>query len=255
MLNNHNENIDYGRLVNFTVAAVGVIGILLGIVLQNQCIWGTICLSVGTSVLATALVTKINTSYLLRSQRIEKLISTWQLHNMYETKSDMNTLDANRALEQCTETIDIIGEGLSSYIGAQGHLLRNKILHGGVRVRIISCDDIQALKMRARDESRGWDDGDAPVEKVIALDQWVSALRQELGDRKDNLQIRYHSSYPGLSYLKLDTWVFVSANLWRKTSQQSFALSFTGEGKGGKYFSDYFEDVWANIAHEQCKLR
>ena len=254
MVGNDENSKNYGKLVNLVVGGLGVIGILIGIALKDQSPWDTIFLSVGTSMLATAIVTKINASYLVKSQRVEKLISTWQLYNIYKTKADMNTIDANRALEQCRDSIDIIGEGLSTYIAAQGNVLRDKLLKEGVKVRIISCDSAEMLELRAKDESRGWKEGSIAVGKVLALKEWVEKLREELGDKEENLQIHYHSTYPGLSYLRIDSMLFISANLWRKPSQQSFAICFTDKGEGGKYFKEYFEDIWMNFSKENCDL-
>lgn len=254
MLRNDENSNNYGDLVNLIVGGVGVIGILIGIVLNEQGAWNTIFLSVGTSMLATAIVTKINASYLMKSQRIEKLVSTWQLYNIYKTKADMNTIDANKALEQCRESIDIIGEGLSSYIAAQGNVLQDKILKENIKIRIISCDSAEMLELREKDESRGWNGTNGAVGKVLALKEWVEELRKKLGDKKESIQIRYHSTYPGLSYLRIDSMLFISANLWRRPSQQSFAISFSGEGEGGKYFKDYFDDIWENFSRENCGL-
>lgn len=255
MLNHNDEGKNFGRTINFFIAAVGFIGILLGIIWQDQCVLGTIFLSVGTSVFATALVTEISAGYLLKSQRLEKLVSSWRLHGLYTTKADMNTIDANQALRQCKGSIDIIGEGLSSYIAAQGDTLRSKILNENVKVRIISCDSDAMLRQRAQDEGRGWDEGGTAVQKVKALDQWVSKIREELGENADHLQIRFHSSYPGLSYLRIDGILFVSTNLWRKPSQLSLAMSFSESGTGYCYFKDYFEDIWQNFASDRtCRL-
>lgn len=247
---------NYGGKVNKFVGLSGILLILIGILLRSCVVWSTIFLSVGTSIFATAIVTWINAAYLIKSQRIETLVSVWRLYDLYETKADMNTKDANKALEQCEESIDIIGEGLSNYIAAKGEVLRNKILNKGVIVRIISCDSSDMLKSRARDETRsGQSSGKDAIQKVIDLIQWIDDLRVELTDKRDNIKIRFHNSYPSLSYLRIDKMLFISTNLCRKQSQQSFALSFEIGGKGGKYFQEYFDDLWKNFTHEECKLK
>lgn len=247
---------NYGGMINRIVGLAGIALILIGILLNSYLVWSTIFLSVGTSIFATAIVTWINAAYLMRSQRIEALVSVWRLYNLYETKADMNAEDANRALEQCEEVIDIMGEGLSNYIAAKGEVLRNKILNKGVKVRIISCDSADMLKLRAKDETRsGQSSGDDAIQKVIDLNQWVDDLREELNDKSDTIEIRFHSSYPSLSYLRIDNMLFISANLCRKQSQQSFALSFKIGGKGGVYFQEYFDDLWKNFAHKECRLK
>lgn len=263
MLKNKDDNGNYGRAVNKIVGWIGMAGILLGFCVQQYCDdIGTIVISVGASIVATALVTWMNAKYILKTQRMEGLISVWRLHNIYESKSEMNERDANVALEQCGDSIDIIAEGLFSYISNKGDVLKDKIVKNGVRVRIISCDSDEMLRFRAKDEIGPECSGDDAVLKVKKLDQWVRDVREALGEngendeKKDRLQIRYHSSYPGFSYLRIDKMSFVSANLWEKPSQQCFAISFEGSGKGDEYFKQYFESLWENsvFVHQGCKL-
>lgn len=247
---------NYGQIINNLVGAIGVILILFSILVKCMVV-NNILLSIGASMLATAIVTRINSTYVLKTLQMEKLLSTWRLHNIYETKAEMNTLDANEALEQCHLCIDIIAEGLSNYRAAKGDMLKEKILRHNITVRIISCDSEKMLKSRFQDESGNSVGDDSAVRHVVDLDEWVGALREELGPDKDRLQIRYHSSYPGLSYLRIDSMLFISTNLWKRPSQQSFALSFEAKGRGGKRFTDYFQSLWddSSFVHETCKLR
>lgn len=246
----------YGQIVNCLVGAVGIICILFGVVFYCYEVASTILLSIGASIFATAIVTWLNAKYILKPHDAENLAFGWKIINLYETKADMNTLDANDALKQCSKSIDIIAEGLSNYRAAQGEILKSKILEHHVKVRIISCDSVEMLRQRAKDESvSGVDDGANAVQKVKELRQWVEELRKELGNHSEEIEIRYHASYPGFSYLRIDEKVFVSANLWRKQSQQSFALGLMSDGQGGNYFKSYFESLWeSDFVHKECRL-
>lgn len=248
--------INYGRMLNILIGFIGIIFISLGILFRCCEVVRNILLSIGTSILATSIVTLINAKYMLKLQDTEKIMSKWKIYGLYETKAYMNTQAADTALEQCKKSIDIIAEGLSNYRAAQGDTLKNKILDNNVKVRIISCDSSCMLSLRSQDESSsGIDDGKSAVQKVIELNQWVEQLREELGDRSDAIQIRYHSSYPGFSYLRIDKKIFVSTNLWKKQSQQSFAMGFMDDGKGGKYFHNYFDKLWdSDFVHGECQL-
>lgn len=248
--------INYGKIVNFCIGAIGIICILLGILFHYYEVASTILLSIGTSILATSIVSWINAKYMLKVRHVEKFMSKWNICNLYKSKADMNTLDANESLEKCSDSIDIIAEGLSNYRVAQGDVLKNKILRHNVKVRIISCDSSEMLKQRSQDESySGIDDGKSAVQKVKELNRWVKQIQKELGDKSDAIQICYHTSYPGFSYLRIDNKIFVSVNLWRKPSQQSFAIEFMADGEGGKYFQNYFEDLWASdFVHKECQL-
>ncbi len=252
---------NYGKAINSMVGWIGLACILFGFYIQQYCAdFSTIVISVGASILATALVTWINAKYILKTQRMEGLISIWRLHDIYESKAEMNNCDANEALEQCSDSIDIIAEGMFNYISIKGNVLKDKILKNGVKVRIISCDSAAMLKLRAKDEMGFESNGDDAVLKVKKLDQWVESVREALekdGKDKDNIQICYHNSYPGFSYLRIDTMSFVSANLWGKPSQQCFAISFEGSGKGDEYFKKYFDSLWCgkDFLHKDCILR
>lgn len=252
------SKMNYGQIVNICIGTLGIICILSGIILYFNYyeLFSTILLSIGTSILATSIVTCINAKYMLKSQHVEKLMSEWKIYNLYKTKADMNTFDANTALEQCRNSIDIIAEGLSNYRAAQGETLKDKILKHNVTVRIISCDSSEMLKQRSQDESSsGKDDGKNAVQKVKELNHWVEQLQKELGNNSEVVQIRYHASYPGFSYLRIDNKIFVSPNLWRRQSQQSFAIGFMSGGEGGKYFQKYFESLWeSDFVHEKCQL-
>ena len=255
-MHSKNLKINYGQIVNFCIGTIGIICILLGIIFRCCEPASTILLSIGTSILATAIVTWVNAKYMLITQRAEKLMSKWKIHDLYQSKADMNAFDANTALDQCNNSIDIIAEGLSNYRAAKGAILKNKVLEHNVSVRIISCDSSEMLRKRAQDESSsGIDDGNSAVQKVKELTQWVEQLRKELGDKSDRIQIRYHSSYPELSYLRIDNNVFVSTNLWKKQSQQSFAIGFIANGEGGEYFQNYFDNLWeSDFVHKECQL-
>lgn len=39
-----------------------------------------------------------------------------------------------------------------------------------------------------------------------------------------------------------------------KGLEQYFALSFKSNGKGGKYFAGYFDELWEDSAHAECRL-
>lgn len=252
---------NYGKTVNHLVGWIGLACTLLGICIQPYYAdIGTIVLSVGASVLATALVTLINAKYMMKIQRMEGLISAWRLYDIYESKAEMNSLDANAALNQCSDSIDIIAEGLFNYINMKGDILKEKILRNGVKLRIISCDSDIMLKLRAKDEIGPESSGDDAVTKVKQLGKWIAEIHKALeneGMDKDNVQICYHSSYPGFSYLRIDTMSFVSANLWGKPSQQCFAISFEEGGKGAGYFRKYFENLWNNqdFVHRESRLK
>lgn len=243
-----------GKLLNLVIIALGCLFIAFGIISSEDLTAQTIFLSIGTSLLASAIVSWLSSEYLIENERVKRVIENWQLSNLYQTKADMNEGESNKALEECSGSIDIVAEGMHNFLSVKGLVLRSK-LKQGVKIRIISCDNQAMLDQRAKDESltgkRGHTD---TAGQVMELLHWVEQTRQEV--QGCDISIRFHSSYPAYSYLKIDSKVFVSPNLWLLPSQQSIAFSFFEEGIGGKYFEQYFEQLWSSeFVHETCHLK
>ena len=226
-----------GKLLNLVIIALGCLFIAFGIISSEDLTAQTIFLSIGTSLLASAIVSWLSSEYLIENERVKRVIENWQLSNLYQTKADMNEGESNKALEECSGSIDIVAEGMHNFLSVKGLVLR------------------RMLDQRAKDESltgkRGHTD---TAGQVMELLHWVEQTRQEV--QGCDISIRFHSSYPAYSYLKIDSKVFVSPNLWLLPSQQSIAFSFFEEGIGGKYFEQYFEQLWSSeFVHETCHLK
>lgn len=243
-----------GRLLNFVIIVLGFLFIISGIVLKKCLVAQTVFLSIGTSLVASGIVSLLGSEYLAENERIKSLIKRWQINGLYKTKAEMNEKESNAALEQCRENIDIIAEGMYNFLSLKGPILRDK-LKQGVKLRIISCDNLAMIEQRAKDESLTGKKSNVNVAgQILELVNWVDETRKLI--KHCNIEIRFHSSYPAYSYLKIDSQVFVSPNLWLRPSQQSFAVSFHQEGVGGKYFCDYFEELWCGeFVHEACGLK
>ena len=252
-----NITANYGRAVNRSVWSIGLVCILFGIIVQYMIPHSAVCsmllYSIGTSLFASAVVTSLTFQYMIDSREINELLNTWRLYNIYETKSAMNVYDANQSLQNCQHSVDIIAEGMSSFISAQGDVLL-RLIQRKVKIRIISCDSSEMLALRAKDESTSdIGNGETAIHNVLNLTRWIKNVQND--NPGSDIAIRFHSSYPAFTYLKLDDMVFVGANLWRKQSQQTFALSFVKGGKGADYFVRYFDDLWrGDFVHEDCRL-
>lgn len=245
--------IKHNRTVNLLIIMLGTVCIFAGILVAQgklacKDILSTLLYGIGGSIVASAIVALINHKYLLFMQHSEILVSSWGLQDIYKTKANMND-DANTALDECKKCIDIIGEGLSSYRSLKGGILEDKIKKG-VRVRIISCDSEKMLIARANDERSTGSDA---IQHVQDLNNWVEKIKSERTDC--DVVIRYHSTYPGLSYLRIDSKVYVSINMWERPSQLSFAICFDTQSDGGIYFTDYFDELWEKgFSHDGCNL-
>ena len=127
---------------------------------------------------------------------------------------------------------------MTNFLNFKKQLLEEK-LSKNVQIRIISCDNIKMLEQREIDENVSQVPKHTMKTEVQQLTDWVKAL-----ERTHNIKIKYHSTYPGFSYLRIDDNVFWGPNLPLYFSQQNMAFEFSLHGKGGKYLNDYFNQLW-----------
>ena len=131
---------------------------------------------------------------------------------------------------------------MSTYLNYKGSLLEQK-LREKVKIRIISCNNIEMLRQRESDES--FTGKSQPIDtmktEVETLKTWVDKSKS-IGD----INIKFQPSYPGYSYLRIDDRVFWGPNLPLHKSQQNMAFEFGVHGKGGEYLTEFFESLWNN---------
>ena len=132
---------------------------------------------------------------------------------------------------------------MSNFLSYKGKILREKSM-SGVKIRIISCNNFEMLKQREKDEAI--DPTFVPIgimeKEVRQLSSWVQQAQKD----GCKIELKYHNSYPGFSYLRIDSHVFFGANLPLIKSQQIFAFEFQNNGEGGIFLNSYFNDLWEN---------
>lgn len=230
------------KLTNIIIGLIGLILDLIAITLQLSNVLQNIFLSVGCSLIATSIATWLTSFYLINSNEMKEIITNWKLQGIFKTKSEMNT-KSNECLDNAKKQIDIIAIGMANFLSCKRNVLEKKATNG-VNIRIISCDNLSMLTQREKDETIG---GNGNVigtmrNEVEALTEWV----QSVVNKNGNIAIKYHSTYPGFSYLRIDDNVFFGPNLPLYKSQINFALEFNINGKGGQYFNEYFNSLWDN---------
>lgn len=230
------------KLTNIIIGLLGLLFVLAAIILQISSVLQNVFLSVGCSLIATSIATWLTSYYLINSNEVKEIITLWKLKGMFETKTEMN-IKSNVCLENAKKQIDIIAVGMANFLSSKSSVLEGKALNG-VCVRIISCDNQTMLSQREKDETiRGNGNVIGTMKNdVEELTKWV----KEVADKNGNIAIKYHSTYPGFSYLRIDDSVFFGPNLPLYKSQTNFALEFSIGGKGGHYFSNYFDSLWEN---------
>lgn len=236
---------------NIIIGSIGVIITLIGCLFENSTIQAFL-FGIGASMIASSIVAFLTSFYTISRNETEDIISQWQLRNIFPTKQAMNT-ESNKCLDNAKKEIDIIAIGMSGFLNFKGQVLERK-LNEGIRIRIISCDNPEMLKQREIDENnQSFEATDTMKTEVINLNNWVNTLKRDNPVLK--IGIKFHSTYPGFSYLRIDNNIFFGPNLPLYKSQTNMAFQFDLYGVGGQYLADYFEQLWRNKKICSKKLR
>ncbi len=230
------------RLTNIIIGLIGAMMVLSAVIIKEKEVLYTVLLSVGSSMIATSIATWLTSYYIINNNEIKEIITAWKLKAMFRTKSEMN-MSSNKCLDTAKEYIDIIAIGMANFLSSKGNVLEKKAIDG-VQIRIISCNNLEMLEQREKDETVGGGGKviDVMKNEVIALSEWVQRVNNQGG----KISIKYHSTYPGFSYLRIDDSLFFGPNLPLYKSQTNFALEFDINGEGGRYFEKYFDSLWTN---------
>lgn len=233
-------------LTNSLIMGGGCLMVIVGAALSKYPRWSTIFLSIGASLIASAIVTYLNAKYALKRIAEEIVTKEWGLCAIYSSRQDMNS-SCNVALQDASDQIEMIGFGFRSLRDSQDKLIRSKVKKG-ITVKIISMNPNSVyLTQREKDEKV------APgsiKESILQLNEWTKSLR-ELAPNRDNVQIRFYDSLPQDFYFRSDDHVFVGPYIYGIQSQQTISYEYTGKSKGFDHYTAYFETLWSD--KEYCK--
>lgn len=225
---------------NIIIGIIGVIMTLIGCLIVNNSLKAFL-FGIGASMIASSIVAFLTSYYTISINETEDIITKWQLRNIFRTKQEMNA-ESNECLDDVKKKIDIIAIGMSGFLNYKGSVLERK-LQEGVRIRIISCDNLEMLTQREIDENAtSYQATNTMKSEVINLNNWVSNMKS----KKFKIDIKFHSTYPGFSYLRIDNDIFFGPNLPLYKSQINMAFQFDLDGVGGQYLDNYFEQLWRN---------
>lgn len=241
------KQFNLGKVVNAFIFLVGIIlvGISVAPCVSKYADIKTILVSVGSSIIATSVVTWVTSYYIVNVNRKKEIIDKWKFFAIYKTRAEMNH-ESNACLEKCKKNIDIVACGMSNFLSSQGEVLVEK-LKSGVTIRIISFSrNTPYIARREVDESiRGIGKYTGVMEEEIyQLEKWVENINAKNANL--NLKIKFMPTYPSFSYLRIDNKVFCGFNLPLRKSQQNMGLVFEEGGAGFSYFSKYFQEIWDN---------
>ncbi len=226
-----------GQLTNTVIGLLGIILILVSIIIGIEKTFSVVLISVGTSILASAVVSYLGSKYLVCKNEFTTMMEYWGIEAIYETRAEINR--ETNALLKNVKTLDICAMGLKGFRDSQESEILKRISEG-MRLRILTLNPNSKF-LSIIDETEGLANGATKV-TIESLLTWVSDLKKsELFDRQ--VEIKTYDHYPYDFYFCLDGTVFTGP-YQDKTSQQTITYKFTMKGNGSKYYTQYYESLW-----------
>lgn len=245
-MNKLEEKIGYKvneRAINFSIGLLGILLIIIGIFGQEELGEDikTIIVSVGASLIASAVVTYLSSIYVFKRKQGKVLTDVWGLVSIHATRAEMN-ISCDTNLKEITKKLDIIAFGLRSLRDANGKTVEQKVREG-LSVRILTIDPhSQFLEQREKDEKKLKGSMALSIEQ---LTEWVYHLK-EIAPNSDNIQIKYYNALPLDLYYREDGHLYIGPYLYGKDSQQTITMEYRENTKGFCYYTEYFEELWSD---------
>jgi hypothetical protein len=227
------------HLVNLAILLLGIMLVLLSFGVKSNSQASVVLISVGTSIVSTAIVSFMVGLYSVDSWLSRDELARWRLSSIYKTRAEMNR-SASAALVSCRRQIDIAAFGLKGFRETQTTVVQGKV-RSGVRIRIL-CPHPDSPFVSAREESEREVSGQIR-KTILALEEWVQEL-QKLAINKDQVQLKYYNALPLDLYYRIDRTLYVGPYLHGYGSQQTISLEFEQPGEGFEYWEEYFDTLW-----------
>lgn len=232
--NNVNE-----RLINLLVACIGIVLVITGVLFgfsDNETVQA-ILISIGTSLIASAVVSFLASIYIFKHKREKEITDVWRLVSIKDNRSEMN-MEVHKRLNTAENQLDIIGYGMKSFRESRDELIRSRI-QKGLKIRIITVDpNCDFLKQRDIDENKL--EG-STSNSINQLYDWVNNLNNEYGK---SVEIRFCRTLPTEVYFRVDDYIYVGPYQCGKESQQTITMEYHSKGIGFEYYNSYFEKLW-----------
>lgn len=227
------------RLVNYLTMALGVILIFASVRIGLGKILGQILISVGTSILASAIVVLLSSRYLVKQENTKNIIENWGLTGIYKTRAKMNEY-VNIDLEWNKEKLDIIAFGLKGFRDSKGDLIVKKVKRG-MRLRIITIHP-ESVFLEEREKAEKCVGGGIKSD-IIQLDKFVKELqRNQINE--DQVKMKYYDSLPLDFYFGMDRSIYIGPYLYDIDSQQTISFAFKSKAEAYDFYTNYFEKRW-----------
>ena len=225
-------------LINLIIILLGIILSILGIVIPNETAV-QILLNIGLAFVSSGIISLLTILVIDSKDNDEtKELAVWGLEQIYTTRSEMNSHTAlvfpAMKKEYCQ-----IAFGVKSLRDAYDGLFMDKVKRG-LKVKFITVHP-NSIFLEEREKIENKQAGEIR-KTIIDLIQWIEKLKSNT-KRPDNIQIKFYDSLPLDFYCKIDDNLYVGPYLYGKESQQTISYRFSPNGKGFKYYSNYFETL------------
>lgn len=227
------------RLINWVIGLLGIVLILIGILFAKRLgsKWETVAVSVGASLVASAVVSYLSSIYMFKRKRAKDITDMLGLISISSNRSKMN-VSVEEKLDMAKEHLDIIAFGLKSFRESKRSVISEKIAHG-MSVRIITVNpDCELLKQRDIDEKKRIG---STADSIVQLCKWVAELREK---GYNNIEIKFCNTLPTEVYFRVDDYIYTGPYQLGKESQHTITMEFRGHGEGYKYYKEYFDTLW-----------
>ena len=223
-------------MLDIILFLIGLVLIFLSVFIANST-WSTVCISVGTSIIASVVVSVMSLKRIYKQNRIGEMIEYWGIESVYDRRAEINT-ETNMLL-QTANKLDIIAMGLKGFRDAQSEKIKVRIEHG-MKLRILTIDPNSPI-LNYIDKKEGNISG-CTKQTIEDLIEWIKDMKKH--QRYDGqIELKTYDSYPNEFYFNIDNNLYTGP-YQNKTSQQTITYKFTSKGKGFEYYSQYFESLW-----------
>ena len=220
---------------NSTLAEVVILLVGVILIFAGNRYRSTILISVGSSMVATAIV--VFMTDVLLGVNDQEAVRTWGLEGVYRTRGEMNS-SCDLYLRKAS-SIDIIAFGLRSFRDSQTKSVE-RILRNGGTVRIITMKpDCENLEKREIDENQP--KGHISQE-IRDLCVWAKKLNSK--KYKGKIEIRYHDHQPQNFLFLMNNRIFTGPYVYKKDSQQTISFEYNNFGSAFEHYSNYFKELW-----------
>lgn len=226
-------------MINRITGLIGIVLICIAIIVGIEKTISMILLSIGTSILASAIVSGLNEHYIIQQNDALKMTEQWGLKKIYQTRAEINC-ETNELLKT-TQVLSICAMGMKGFRDAQGKNVEACILRG-MRLRILTIDPNSDILSQI-DNYEGVTVGSTKSD-IEALVMWIRKLKEK-EIFENQIQLKHYDNYPYEFYFNMDGVVFTGP-YQNKTSQQTITYQYAARTLGSNKYEQLFESLWEN---------